>query len=52
MCKKLFESIETTIRNEQLYAALNLMREDVMKRFGIGRHHLNDLLNQLDLSYL
>jgi AraC-like DNA-binding protein len=45
MCKKLFESIETTIRNEQLYAALNLMREDVMKRFGIGRHHLNDLLN-------
>ena len=28
MCKKLFESLETTIRNEQLYAALNLMRED------------------------
>ena len=46
MCKKLFESIETTIRNEQLYAALNLMREDVMKRFGIGRHHLNALLNE------
>jgi len=45
MCKKLFESIETTIRDERLYAALNLMREDVLKRFGIGRHHLNDLLN-------
>lgn len=45
MCKELFLSIETTIRNEQLYAAVNLMREDVMKRFGIGRHHLNDLLN-------
>ena len=45
MCKDLFESIDTTIRKEQLYAAVNLMREDVMKRFGIGRHHLNDLLN-------
>ena len=45
MCKDLFESIDTTIRNEQLYAAVDLMREDVMKRFGIGRHHLNDLLN-------
>ena len=45
MCKELFESIDTTIRKEQLYAAVNLMREDVTKRFGIGRHHLNDLLN-------
>ena len=45
MCKKLFESIEATIRDEQLYATVNLMREDVMKRLGIGRHHLNDLLN-------
>lgn len=46
MCKDLFKSIDTTIRDEQLYAAVNLMREDVMKRFGIGRHHLNALLNE------
>lgn len=46
MCKELFESIDTTIRQEKLYADLDLMREDVMKRFGIGRHHLNDLLNE------
>ena len=45
MCKDLFESIDTTIRQEQLYADVDLMREDVMKRFRIGRHHLNDLLN-------
>lgn len=46
MCKKLFNSIETAIRQEQLYADVNLMREDVMARFGIGRHHLNNLLNE------
>ena len=45
MCKDLFDSIDTTIRKEQLYAAVDLMREDVMERFGIGRHRLNDLLN-------
>ena len=46
MCNKLFETIDTTIRQEQLYANAALMREDVMKRFGIGRHHLNNLLNE------
>ena len=46
MSKDLFETIDTAIRKERLYADLNLMREDVMRRFGIGRHHLNDLLNQ------
>jgi AraC-like DNA-binding protein len=45
MSRELFEKIDTTIRRERLYAELGLMREDVMKRFGIGRHHLNDLLN-------
>ncbi len=45
MCKDLFETIDTTIRKERLYADVNLMREDVMKRFRIGRHHLNNLLN-------
>lgn len=45
MSRELFEKIDTTIRRERLYAELDLMREDVMRRFGIGRHHLNDLLN-------
>ena len=45
MCKDLFETIDTTIRKERLYAEVGLMREDVMKRFRISRHHLNDLLN-------
>ena len=44
MKKDLFETIDTTIRKERLYVK-NLMREDVMKRFGISRHYLNDLLN-------
>jgi len=45
MCKDLFEIIDTTIRKEKLYAEVGLMREDVVKRFRISRHHLNDLLN-------
>ena len=43
MCKDLFETIDTTIRKERLYAEVGLMREDVMKRFCISRHHLNDI---------
>ena len=46
MCKELFERIDSVIRSERLYANVDLMREDVMRRFGISRHHLNDLLNQ------
>lgn len=45
MNKDLFETIDLTIRNERIYAAVDLMREDIMQRFGIGRHRLNDLLN-------
>ena len=45
MCKNLFETIDTTIRKERLYAVVNLMCEDVTKRFGISRHRLNNLLN-------
>lgn len=45
MDKDLFKTIDTIIRNERLYAQVNLMREDIMQRFGIGRHHLNDQLN-------
>ncbi len=45
MSKDIFKTVDTIIRNERLYAQVNLMREDVMQRFGIGRHRLNDLLN-------
>jgi AraC-like DNA-binding protein len=45
MDKDLFKTIDAIIRKERLYAQVNLMREDIMKRFGIGRHHLNDQLN-------
>ena len=45
MDKELFKEIDTIIRKERLYAEVNLMREDIMQRFGIGRHRLNDQLN-------
>ena len=45
MDKDLFKTIDSVIRRERLYAQINLMREDIMQRFGIGRHHLNDQLN-------
>ena len=45
MTKDLFKSIDTAIRNERLYANVDLMREDIMRRFGIGRHRLNNMLN-------
>ena len=45
MDKDLFKTIDTIIREERLYAKANLMCEDIMKRFNIGRHHLNDQLN-------
>jgi AraC-like DNA-binding protein len=46
MGKDFFKEIDSVIRNERLYANVDLMREDVMKRFGISRHRLNDLLNE------
>ncbi len=46
MDKELFKTIDSVVRKERLYANVNLMRGDVMNRFGICRHHLNDLLNQ------
>ena len=45
MNKALFKTVDSIIRKERLYAQINLMREDIMQRFGIGRHRLNDLLN-------
>lgn len=43
--KKLFEKISDTIRKERLYTEIELGRKEIMLRFGIGRHHLNALLN-------
>ena len=37
MDKDLFKTIDKIIRDERLYAQVNLMREDIMERFGIGR---------------
>ena len=45
MSKDLFKTINATIREERLYADIDLMREDITRRFGIGRHRLNDLLS-------
>ena len=44
MDKDFFKTIDTIIREEHLYAKTNLMREDIMRRFDISRHTLNDLL--------
>lgn len=45
MDKDLFKTIDAIIRKERLYKQSNLTREDVIQRFGIGRHCLNDQLN-------
>jgi AraC-like DNA-binding protein len=42
----LFNDIEHAIRTERLYANINLQRQDIMNRFGISRHTLNDLMNR------
>ena len=40
----LFESIDNYIREERLFADINLQRQTVINHFGIGRHTLNQLL--------
>lgn len=45
MDKELFKTIDTIIRKEHIYRKIDLMRDDIMERFHIGRHHLNDQLN-------
>ena len=40
----IFNSIDTSIRTERLYANVNLQRQDICDRFNISRHALNDLL--------
>jgi AraC-like DNA-binding protein len=45
MDKEIFKIIDSIIRDERLYTKPNLVRLDIMRRFGIGRHHLNGQLN-------
>ena len=42
--KALFDLLDGTIRKEKLYANVNLQRQDIVDRFDISRHTLNDLL--------
>ncbi len=43
--KELFELIDGVIRKEKLYTNINLQRQDIVDRFEIGRHYLNDLFS-------
>lgn len=43
--KELFELIDGVIRKEKLYANVNLQRQDIVDRFDISRHYLNELLS-------
>ena len=38
-----FDLIDGTIRSEKLYTNAKLQRQDIVERFGISRHALNDL---------
>ena len=42
--ESLFNSIDSAIRTERLYANMGLQRQDICDRFDISRHALNDLL--------
>ena len=39
----LFHDIDAAIRSERLYANVALQRQDIIARFGLSRHALNDL---------
>ena len=52
MSQDLFKVICATIRKERLYADIDLMREDIMQRFSLGRHRLNDLLTNKHITAL
>ena len=43
--KEMFELIDGVIRKEKLYTNINLQRQDIMDRFDISRHYLNDLFS-------
>lgn len=42
----LFQDIDRTIRTERLYTQVNLQRQDIMDRFAISRHTLNNLMKR------
>ena len=46
MSNEHFDKIDKVIRQERLYANVDLKREDVMTRFGISRHRLNFLMTK------
>lgn len=43
--RKLFDLVDGTIRREKLYRNINLQRQDIVDRFDISRHTLNDLFS-------
>ena len=43
--KRLFDQIDGVIRGEKLYTNINLQRQDIVDRFDISRHTLNDLFS-------
>lgn len=43
--EELFRLIDATIRRERLYADSSLQRRDIMRRYGLRRQHLNEILN-------
>jgi AraC-like DNA-binding protein len=43
--RELFDLIDRTIRRERLYTNVNLQRQDIVDRFDISRHTLNDLFS-------
>ena len=43
--RRLFDLIDGTIRRERLYTNVNLQRQDIVDRFDISRHTLNDLFS-------
>ncbi len=43
--RMLFELIDGTIRKEKLYTNINLQRQDIVDRFDISRHTLNELFS-------
>ena len=43
--KELFDLIDGIIRKEKLYTNINLQRQDIVDRFDISRHYLNDLFS-------
>ena len=43
--KDLFRLIDQAVRKERLYTNPGLQRQDIMRRFGLRRQHLNVILN-------